>query len=144
MSARRVIDSIAYALCANDESGDPDYGNDYQANLIEKQLEVDGHVGSDALALASLVVAILGPHRPRCQECGGVREAIPALMPGEPDPRRGCTFAFDREAAQFTPCPSPSCDAGRVAWTVWLPAVAAGLHTDDTDPTPPYGTGRPG
>lgn len=39
------LDSIAFALCANDESDNPDYGNDHQAELIYAQLVADGHLG---------------------------------------------------------------------------------------------------
>lgn len=41
---RDPVDSIAYALCANDESGDPDYGNDAVAQMVYDQLVSDGHL----------------------------------------------------------------------------------------------------
>ena len=41
---RDPVDSIAYALCANDESGDPDYGNDAVAQMVHDQLVSDGHL----------------------------------------------------------------------------------------------------
>ena len=41
---RDPVDSIAYALCANDESGDPDYGNDAVARMVHDQLVSDGHL----------------------------------------------------------------------------------------------------
>ena len=44
MTARTVLDSVAYALCRHDESGDTDYGNDHLAELVADQLASDGHV----------------------------------------------------------------------------------------------------
>ncbi|WP_116996388.1 hypothetical protein [Desertimonas flava] len=48
MSGRTLLGSIAYALCAHDESDDPDYGNDNIAAWIERQLIADGHVAAPA------------------------------------------------------------------------------------------------
>lgn len=41
---RSLVDSIGYALCANDESENPDYGNDHLARLIADQVHADGHI----------------------------------------------------------------------------------------------------
>lgn len=46
-AARRAaspLHSIAYALCALDESTDPDYGNDNIAEWVYGQLIDDGHL----------------------------------------------------------------------------------------------------
>ena len=44
MSRRHVVDSVAFALCAYDESHEPSYNNDDIAHAITAQLLADGHV----------------------------------------------------------------------------------------------------
>lgn len=41
---RTLVDSVGFALCANDESEEPDYGNDHLARLIANQIMADGHI----------------------------------------------------------------------------------------------------
>lgn len=41
---RTLIDSIGFALCVNDESEEPDYGNDHLARLIAIRIMADGHI----------------------------------------------------------------------------------------------------
>jgi hypothetical protein len=56
---RDPLNSIAYALCANDESDEPDYGNDAVAEMILAQLVADGHITNpqaDGRASSSLPV----------------------------------------------------------------------------------------
>lgn len=75
--ALSAIDSVAYALCAHDESGDADYGNDHLAELIVEQLVADGHVvdGSDT-------VLHLYPHGDRRAQAEWLR-ALAAVIENE-------------------------------------------------------------
>lgn len=49
--SRSAVDSIAFALCENDECGEPDYGNDHMAEIVLRQLILDGHLPGTALTV---------------------------------------------------------------------------------------------
>ena len=61
--SRSALDSIAYALCANEESDCPDYGIDYQAELIHAQLVADGHVAAPSVDQAHAWCSACGVSR---------------------------------------------------------------------------------
>ena len=70
---RTALDSIAYALCANDESTDPTFSNDELAALIHAQLVADGHLPESAPAgnTAAAILAQLTAAAALIDELGG-------------------------------------------------------------------------